>query len=80
VYVDEKLRIYDKVLTTAQVAALYTPDPANSGINNAFDDMGFKMYPNPSQGKLLLDYEMTVNDELANVKIYDLDGREINNK
>jgi hypothetical protein len=74
VFVDE-LRIYDKVLTTAQIAALYTPAPANSGINNISEETKFKIYPNPSKGNVQLDYEITVNNELANVTIYDLDGR-----
>lgn len=76
VFVDE-LRIYDKVLTTAQIAALYTPAPANSGINNISEESKFRIYPNPSKGNMQLDYEMFVNDELANVTIYDLDGREL---
>lgn len=73
----DELRIFDKVLSTSEIAALYTPAPVNSGINNILEESKFRIYPNPSKGNMQLDYEMAVNNELANVTIYDLDGREL---
>ncbi len=74
VFVDE-LRIYDQVLTTAQIAALYTPAPINSGIQEK-EMPSTNVYPNPSNGIVTINS----NQDIANVNIYDITGKAVHNQ
>ncbi|NDC30411.1 MAG: T9SS C-terminal target domain-containing protein [Bacteroidetes bacterium] len=74
ILVDE-LRIFDKVLTTAQIAALYTPAPATSGIQEK-EMPSTSVYPNPSYGIV----SINSNQDIANINVYDISGRAVHNQ
>jgi hypothetical protein len=74
VEVDE-LRIFDKVLTTAEIAALYTPAPINSGIQEK-EMPSTSVYPNPSNGIVTINS----NQDIANINVFDITGKAFHNQ
>jgi hypothetical protein len=50
---------------------------SSSGIENLTSDSQIKIYPNPNDGTFAIELENNDSDELANVEVFDIQGKKI---
>lgn len=73
-------RISGKTILMARAEVAEEEEEATTGFTEVIDEMTIKIYPNPTEGLIRVDFNNQPENELAKIILYDLSGKKITSK